>query len=278
MQSAEPPRETLAVNRSTDAHDYQQLPRPVAAMAKNFPDGHLIERHHHPRAQLVYAVAGIMTVDTDAGTWLVPPDRALWIPGGVAHQISVSGELQMRTLYVRADASAHLPRECRVLAVSPLLRALVVRATEMPAMYDEAGPEGAVMGLILAEISSLPSVPFHLPMPGDRRLLKLCRLVRDDLASDATRDSYGARVGISSRSVTRLFQQETGMGFAQWRQKARLLAALRRLGSGETVTSVALSLGYASPSAFTAMFRRILGTTPRSCVTTSQRGAIVREE
>jgi AraC-like DNA-binding protein len=252
-----------AADRSLNADDYQLVPRPLAAMAKSFPDGSLIRRHHHVRAQLLYAVSGVMTIDTDAGAWLVPPDRALWIPAGVAHQIRVAGLLEMRTLYVREDASAHFPEECRVLVISPLLRELVVRASQLPVLYDESGPDGALMSLILAEIRELRSVPLHLPMPRDRRLFKLCKLVLEDLAARHPREFYAERVGISCRSLTRLFQSQTGMGFLHWRQKARLLAAMQRLAAGEPVTQVALALGYQSPSAFTAMFRRVLGASPR---------------
>lgn len=252
--------------RSVDPLDYQRVPRAVAAMAKSFADGHLIEMHHHDRAQLVYAVSGVMTIDTAAGSWLVPPDRALWIPAAVPHQIRVSGELAMRTVYVRDDASAHLPENCVVLAVSPLLRELVVRATRLPVLYDEEGPAGAVMALILAEIAALRELPFHLPLPRDRRLRRLCRLVQADLGASHSREYYASKVGISPRSLTRLFRRQAGIGFAQWRQRARLLAALRRLGAGEPVTEVALGLGYSSPSAFSAMFRRVLGTTPRQCL------------
>jgi AraC-like DNA-binding protein/quercetin dioxygenase-like cupin family protein len=252
--------------RSTDPLDYQDVPRPVAAMAKSFADGFVIEPHHHDRAQLVYAVTGVMTIDTVAGTWLVPPDRALWIPAGVRHRIQVSGELEMRTLYVSDDAGTHLPDTCVVLAVSPLLRELVVRATQLPELYPEQGPAGAVMTLILAEIQALQELPFHLPLPKDRRLLRLCRLVRSDLAATASREHYAALVGISPRSLTRLFRLQTGIGFAEWRQKARLLVALQRLGAGEPVTEVALGLGYSSPSAFSAMFKRELGMTPRDCL------------
>jgi len=252
-----------ASNRSVVAEDYQQVPRPLAAMAKSYPDGFLIARHQHVRAQLLYAVSGVMTIGTDDGAWLVPPDRALWIPAGVAHEIRVAGQLEMRTLYVRSDASSHLPSGCQVLAVTPLLRELVVRATQLPVLYDERGPDGALMSLILSEVQQLPALPLHLPMPRDRRLLKLCKLVTADLAASHSREYYASKVGISCRSLTRLFQLQTGMGFLHWRQKARLLAALQRLGAGESVTRVALELGYRSPSAFTAMFRRVLGGSPR---------------
>ena len=103
-------------------------------------------------------------------------------------------------------------------------------------------------------------------MPQDRRLLRLCRLVIADLSASHPREYYATRVGISARSLTRLFRLETGMGFVQWRQKARLLTALQRLGGGESVTSIALGLGYGSPRAFTAMFRRILGVSPSNCL------------
>jgi AraC-like DNA-binding protein len=122
------------------------------------------------------------------------------------------------------------------------------------------------MALILAEIGALPSLPFHLPMPSDRRLLKLCRLVNGQLGANHSRAHYATQVGISERTLTRLFQEQTGMGFVHWRQKAKLLAALQRLGAGDSVTAVALGLGYRSPSAFTAMFRRVLGISPRQCL------------
>ena len=254
--------EMTQLTRSTDALDFQSIPRPVAAMAKSFEDGHLIAAHRHDRAQLVYAVSGVMTIDAAAGTWLVPPDRALWIPAGVLHEIRVSGRLDMRTLYLRADASAHLPDDCVVLAVTPLLRELVVRATQLPALYPEDGPAGSLMNLILAEIRELQALPLHLPIPRDRRLARLCNLVRADLAANRTRDDYATVVGISPRSLSRLFRSELGVGFASWRRRARLLSALARLQSGESITSVALGLGYESPSAFTAMFKRELGMLP----------------
>ena len=116
----------------------------------------------HLRSQFVHAVSGVMTVETERGTWVVPPDRALWLPAGVQHAIGMAGSVDMRTLYIRQDASARLPEDCVVLGVTPLLRELIVRATEWPILYDEDGPAAAVMGLILAEIAALPALPLHL--------------------------------------------------------------------------------------------------------------------
>ncbi|MGE0799046.1 MAG: AraC family ligand binding domain-containing protein, partial [Lautropia sp.] len=166
------------MTRSIDPLDYQTVPRPIAAMAKRFRDGHRIQPHRHARAQFIYAVTGTMSISTDRGTWLVPPDRALWMPAGEQHAIDIAGTVDMRTLYIDIEASAHLNQKCRVVGVNSLLRALIVRATELPVLYDEQGPAAAVMQLILAEIATAPALPLHLPMPRDRRLLKLCQLLQ----------------------------------------------------------------------------------------------------
>jgi AraC-like DNA-binding protein/mannose-6-phosphate isomerase-like protein (cupin superfamily) len=248
--------------RSTDPNDYQAVPRPLAAMPKTFRDGHRVAPHRHRRAQLIYAVSGTMTIDTDGGTWLVPPDLALWMPPGEMHAITMAGEVDMRTLYIDGRAGVRQQQRCEVLTVTPLLRELIVRATELPVLYDEIGPSAAVMTLILDEIRTAPTLPLHLPMPTDRRLIRLCRLVQADLEAEHSRDQLAAEVGLSPRSLTRLFRAQTGLGFSEWRQRARLLAALGRISAGERITTVALSLGYASPGAFAVMFRRVLGVAP----------------
>lgn len=269
ISPASPPRSTATAPvvpstgpRSTNAADYQSVPRPVAAMSKRFGDGQRIAAHCHPRAQLIFAVSGTMSIDTDRGTWLVPPDRALWMPAGETHAITMGGDVDMRTLYLDASLPVRQQRDCEVLSVTPLLRELIVRATELPVIYDETGPAAAVITLILDEIRGAPSLPLNLPMPTDRRLLRICRLVQRDLEADHPREHYAAEAGLSARSMSRLFRAETGLGFSEWRQRARLLAALGRIGGGARITEVALDLGYSSPGAFAQMFRRAIGVPP----------------
>ena len=264
--------------RSTDPADYQSTGRPVAAMAKRFADGTRIAPHRHARAQFIHAVHGLMTVHTSNGAWVVPPSHALWMPAGEHHAIDISGEVDMRTLYLRADVTRHLPDHCVVLTVSPLLRELIVRATELPVEYDETGPAGAIMGLILDEIDPGAARPLHLPMPVDRRLRRLCQQLQRDPGETAGREALAEQAGLSARSLSRLFRQQTGLGFAQWRSRARLFAALSRLSTGQSVTSVALDLGYTSPSAFTAMFRREFGTTPAGIAREINRGPAAAAE
>ena len=248
--------------RSIDPADFQAVPRPLAAMAKDYPDGWVNDWHRHARAQLVYASSGVMTITTPDGSWVVPSNRALWIPAGVDHHIVMSGPVTMRTLYIAAEAARGLPPACRVVAVSGLLRELILRAVELPLLYDEAGAAGRIAALIFDELRLLPTVPLHLPSPRDARLTRLCQALRDHPADARTLEGWGKLVGASARTLARAFLKETGMSFAAWRAQVRLLAGLARLAGGDKVTSVALDLGYDSPSAFIAMFRRQLGVTP----------------
>ena len=248
--------------RTTNPDDYQRVPRPIAAMAKDFAHGHRIPVARHERGQLVYAVSGVMTVTTPHGTWVVPPQRAVWVPPRTDHESRMSGRVQMRTLYLRRDAARALPRRCGVMNVSPLLRELILAATEMPLTYDERGRDGRVMRLILDELRAATDLPLHLPRPSDRRLARVCDAILRAPADPRSLPAWAAAVGASTRTLARRFRQETGMSFATWRQQARLLESLRRLAAGEPVTKVALDCGYASASAFGAMFRRALGVSP----------------
>ena len=250
------------LQRSIDPADYQEVPRPIAAMAKDFANGSRVPPHRHRRAQLVFAAQGVMVVSTQQGSWVVPPNRAVWMPAETEHSIRSWGSVAMRTLYIRGDAAASLPVRCCVIAVSALLRALILRAVELPLLYDETGPDGRIMARILDEISALPALPLHLPWPVDVRLAKLCAAIQNDPASERGLAEWARLVGASGRTLARLFRRETGMSFGAWRQQARLLEALGRLATGQPVTTVALDLGYQSPSAFTSMFRRALGCAP----------------
>ena len=248
--------------RSTDPADYQRVPRAVAAMPKDFPDGFEIAAHSHERAQLIYATVGTMRVATSDGMWMVPPQRAVWMPAGVKHGIVMSSAVTMRTLYLREDAAGFMPDACQVLPVSPLLRELIVRATELPLQYDESGPAGHVVALIVSELRGLQSLPLQLPMPRDARLRSLCEKLLASPGDQRTLAAWARTVNASGRTLARHFQNETGLSFGAWRQQARVLEAMGRLGGGAQVTQVALDLGYDSVSAFSAMFRRAAGASP----------------
>src|SRR5471030_3480237 len=250
-------------SRSTDPADYQHVPHAVAAMPKDFAAGFEIAPHSHERAQLIHATAGTMRVATDDSVWIVPPQRALWMPAGTTHGITMLADVTMRTLYLRSDAVPFMPDTCKVLPISPLLRELIVRATELPMQYDESGPAGHVIALILSELRGLQSLPLQLPMPRDPKLNQLCQALLDAPGDQRPLEAWAETVNASARTLARHFQSETGLSFGAWRQQARVLEAMGRLGSGQPVTQVAFDLGYESVSAFSAMFRRASGASPR---------------
>jgi hypothetical protein len=183
------------VMRSTRADDYQDVPRPVAVMAKDFPSGATTGRHGHLRAQLLYATAGLMVATTADGTWAVPAGHALLIPPGVMHDVAMHGPVTMRTAYPEALASA--PSACRVLRVSALLDAVLVALADEPILYDLAGRAGHLAALVLDEIGRAPDTPFALPLPQDPRLRRLCRALIDDPGLDGGIDAWQRRWGLA---------------------------------------------------------------------------------
>ncbi len=240
----------------------EAIPRPVVASANDYPTGGRIPEHHHQRAQLIHAATGVMTVLTRSGRYVIPPGRALWVPAGMPHAIRIVSRLAMRTLYIRPDARFDLPLDCTVVDVSPLLRELILAAMTLPFLYDEQGPDGRLIQVLLDRLALLPVAPLHLPMPVDRRLCRITEALSAEPGDARPLSAWAEHAGASPATLERQFKAEIGMSFGTWRQQLRLVTALERLALGQPVTRVALELGYTSVSAFIAMFRRSLGTTP----------------
>jgi AraC-like DNA-binding protein/quercetin dioxygenase-like cupin family protein len=241
---------------------YHDTARPMAAMVANWPSGSSTGWHSHPRGQLLYAITGVMIVQSAAGSWVVPPNRALWLAAGVEHEVRMSGDVQMRTAYIDAARVGGLPPQSCVINVSPLLRELLVAATGVPVDYEEGGRDDRLMRLLVDELRVSGALPLHLPMPEDARIRSICDAIMATPSDTATAAQWAGQLGVSAKTVHRLFLRETSMTFAQWREQARLLFALRQIAEGRRIIDVALDSGYSSQSAFTAMFRRHFGVTP----------------
>lgn len=234
----------------------------VRTLAVGCTSGTTLENHSHDWAQLVYASEGVMSVQTEEGTWVVPSHRAVWIPAGICHSIAMSGWVSMRTLYIFPKLVGALPRRCCVVAVAPLLRHLILHIIAQGSLRREVPEHRRMVAFLLDQLRVLPAVPLELPMPRDARALRVALQLREDPGETAPLDKLARAAGASRRALERLFQQETGMSLGRWRQQARLLQAMRLLARGEPVTSTALEVGYESTSAFIAAFSNVLGTTP----------------
>jgi len=235
---------------------------PVFTRATDYPEGYVVDWHRHTRGQLVYAVLGVMMVAAQGGQWIVPPTRAIWMPAGVSHMIRCVGVVHMRSLYIPPAAAPQLPACAQAVGVSPLLRELIQAATEVETPYTDDSRDGRLMRLLLDELHALPVLPLHLPQPADERLKRICERIAAQPDDVSTLADWAVALGVDAKTIQRLFARETGMTFGQWRQQARLLHGLERLALGDKVVDVALALGYDSPSAFAAMFKRQFGEPP----------------
>ncbi|SHI20477.1 AraC family transcriptional regulator [Pollutimonas bauzanensis] len=232
--------------------------------AHDYEAGSLQHCHRHDAPQLLHAARGVMRVTTTSGYWVIPPNRGVWIPAFMPHEIRMVGPVSMRTLYVDAGSAPAGIAECAVVAVPPLLHRLL----EELALVDprDPAPSGprrrALEELALIEIAHLEQLPLSVRMPRDHRMVKLCASLLERPEDTSTLDDLAHRIGASPRTLRRLFQDEVGMSFAAWRQQVRLMEALARLAEGQAIARVSRDLGYAAPSAFVAMFKRAMGCPP----------------
>ncbi len=242
--------------------ELQDVPRPIVAWSGHYANGDEIPSHTHPRAQLLYAVEGVMRVITPDSVWTIPSHRALWVPPGVEHHSFMMSDLEMRTLFVSADIPLSPGKECRAISVSGLLRELILGLLEEPAEYSIPGRGEHLVALILSEIDRAATQAVQIPWPQDRRLQTVCHLLMNTPGVARTIEELAELAGASARTLIRLFPKETGMKYRQWVQQVQLADALCRLGRGESIARISDALGYANPSAFSAMFRRTFGVAP----------------
>jgi AraC-like DNA-binding protein len=250
----------IGQNLRTLAHE--KVDRPLAAFARDYAEGEATGWHAHARAQLLYATQGVMRVATPGAGFVVPPGRALWVPAAMEHEVRTAGRVAMRALFFRADAARVGEASPAVLGVSALLRELILAACAEPLEWDEAGRGGHLAALIAEEVARAPRLPLGVPALRDARLRRLAEALAADPASDLSLEEWAARCGASARTLARLFQTETGMGFARWRQTLRLTEAAALLAQGATPARAAAAVGYASAPAFGAAFRAAFGITP----------------
>jgi len=244
--------------------EFDDIPREVVVTSVHYQERMLFPLHTHRRGQFVYVASGRVTVYAPNKSWLVPENYAFWVPAGIPHEMDMRGRVTILNTYVSPIAAQRLalPAYCKALNISDLLRSLLLEAADIPRLYKLDQREGRVMALLLDEIAAMPELPLHVPLPKKTCLARVCREFIECPRTDVSIDKMAAMAGVSRRTLTRLFRQETGLSFAAWKQQACLLAAMTRMAHGEPITRVAMDLGYSSPSTFTVVFRRVLGEVP----------------
>ncbi|MEI9991828.1 MAG: helix-turn-helix transcriptional regulator [Rhizomicrobium sp.] len=234
----------------------------LRSLGQSFSSGHVLAPHAHPWGQLIYAISGTMQVAAGNTLWLVPPTRALWAPAGVTHAIEMRGAVAMRTIYVPAARAEALPRTVHAIDIAPLLREMIVHIVGLRMLRAEEASHRHLAAVFLDLVAAAPSLPLFVPMPEDSRAAAVARLLRDDPAREDGIEALARQVGASVRTLQRVFREETGLRFVEWRQRLRLLHAIALLEQGASVTEAGAAAGYASTSAFIAAFRQQMGDTP----------------
>ncbi len=269
-------RKRRALRAPTDARRFAPLPeRPVRAHTQFIDPDTDIEPHSHPWAQVAIAASGVARITAGDATYLVPAWRAIWIPPGVEHVVSVVEAAELLTLYVLPQDGVAAPvvasaadwERCRVLDVTPLLRELVLRLDmaddrHAPRATAWLARERRLCELVLDELDRAAPVRLGIALPADKRLRALCKAVLDDPQRHATLAGWAREAGASERTVARLFRDELGTSFGPWRQQVLLGRALTLATQGKPMGLIAAELGYASASAFSAMVRRSVGVPP----------------
>ena len=250
-----------------EAHD-DDHPRRVVAYAMDLPRGHFNQWHSHARGQLLYTRSGAVTVTTEVGLFVLPPNRAVWIPPHAGHSARYLTDSQLRTIYVRTTDVEGLPSETTAVNVSPLLRELLLAFMTFPRDYSEAGAQGRLVGVMLDQVVAAPGTAFRLPQPETPKLRDLADQIRDNPGASRSTDVLAAGLAMSLRTFERRFSRETGMPFRTWRNRAKMLKALELLSVGTSVGETSDLLGYEGQSAFIAGFRSTFGTTPGRYFTT----------
>jgi len=245
---------------------------PIRVRSRLMPAGWRFARHTHAWAQVAYASRGVLRVATTGTTWMVPPSRAIWVPPHVTHEVVAVEDAFLRTLYITESTVPAGLDAPRVVEVSNLLRE-VIAALDMPDI--SATREQLLGALALDELTRSEPLPLSVPMPNEKRLRALCEALIADPTHGGSLEYWASSVGASTRTIARLFRQELGVSFSQWRQQAILARAIPLLSQGRPLSHVALELGYQSQSAFSAMFRRAFGESPRAFI---ERGSEHRAE
>ena len=286
MPKAATPADTTPPPRPQRALSYVKLltphlfvptaERPVRAKVRLLAADTQVMPHSHPWAQVAISTTGVIRLTVDRGTYIAPPSRALWIPPGVEHAVTMVEDADLRTLYFhqpRGRCGPGVPRheeaawrQCRVLEVSDLLRALVRELPSTPddgptLTPDERTRERHLNALVLGELRRAAAVKLGVDLPHDKRLRHLCEAVLADPTRHETLSAWAQDTGASPRTVARLFRTELASTFTQWRQQVILAKAVSLAAGRMPMGQIAAELGY-SPSAFSAMVRKSVGQPP----------------
>lgn len=258
-----------AVEDLKKLNQFESSPLPVHGIAVDYSKGHIIAPHTHINsAQLLYATAGTLLVETDAGRWLIPSNRAIWLPAQETHTVIMRSHTKVRSLFIKTNTiHKDLPSISYVVNVPPLLKELISAATLLPVDYQEDTYANLLVSLLLEELKRHTSLNLLLPWPNDARYHNICEYLIHHPTDSRSIPEWAVELHISAKTFERQFVKLTGLPFGRWRQQARLLYSLEALSEGRPIIDIAFQFGYNSHSAYSAAFKDFFGQRPSNFMT-----------
>lgn len=217
--------------------------------------------HQHRKGQLILALHGGIACEVEQGVWMVPPQYAVWLPGGLAHSNRATAQARLCFLFIEPGA-VKLPETCCTLKVSPLVRELILTLAERRKAPCDTGETARLVQVLFDELPRQPVEQLQLPVSRHPKIRVMVEALAARPDDRRTLAAWAAQFAMSERNLARLVVKETGLNFRRWRQQLQLIVALRLLINGQQVTQVAQALGYDSTTAFITMFKKALGQTP----------------
>jgi AraC-like DNA-binding protein len=218
--------------------------------------------HSHAEAQLCGLDEGLAILETDAGAWTCPPGRCVWIPPRTVHSLRSCGKISGWMVRLDIEEGTSLPAEPRILALSSLLKEIVVRMMTWVENPEASAAKRRLVSVLHDEICAASQIPLHLPVPRDPALKRLATRLAENSRAATNLAALAREVGLSERSLFRNFQKETGLSPGQWRRQMQVLRSLQLLAEGRSVTETSFEIGYESVGAFIRAFRQTVGVTP----------------
>ncbi len=267
------PLDLTGLRVSFTALDPDELPRPLTSyLVQRHVDDDELPLHQHRKGQLVVAAEGSIMCRTLDGLRIVPSNGAVWVPGGIPHSVSISDNGRSYCVFIDPGI-APLPNACATFSISPMLREMIFHLANLPPLYPLEGPTSRLVQVVLDELAQMKTEPLHFPVSTHPKIQHIATQLVEAPDDHRTVREWAAAVAMSERTLARLILKHTGMTFGRWRQQLHIVIAVQRLSTGTTVQVISQELGYDSPSAFTAMFRKYMGQPPRRYLQDRAEGA-----
>jgi len=243
-------------------------PAPLSFRTESYGAGGIFEEKRQPWCKVGYAVTGVMEAQVEGRRFLCPPHYATWIPADALHACHNRENVKFVSIYIDPRLCAGMPETACTLALSPLIKAILADFAGRRITVPKTEADQRLALVLVDQLLEAPRRESFLPVSDDALLLSVIDALRANPSDRRSLSEWARSLETTEKTLSRRFQAQLGISFNEWRQRLKLVVSLSLIEDGKSVQSIAKTLGYNSPSAFIAMFRRLTGTSPTNMRTT----------